>query len=550
MAIDRTWIKQVRAIAKLAERDNLEVEGIEVELPKAAARGKQVHRDWQRRILPDIVPDSAIADAPERTPFRILYALTSMQKSNGSIDDVFTGELSKLEGLFRRESKGKRKMTLAFHVLAVEGAATAERNAKGFTERTFLLLCRKEDGQLDHELVQAVVEQFRLPPSSLDLAQQAVLEELSPGWTSEAKPSYNDDNYSERVVPFDIEAATLFKRDLRSLLAAGLGPADFFGSLNLLLVFHLGLYQPRVAALLNPQMDILFRDMAQPLPGNMEDLERFIGRAQRAHPFCGKVACRAPDAGMLRRVTKHSPSLQTYYQIGRELTVFHFNVLILARLRQLGQAYLAKQWGYNDKWRTDRRCGEYLELQAATRGPREFMQRMREDPDYRIFLERALEALAVRFVQEQLGGSASAIHDKVESAESGLHALRSLYEMYNRDTVANATMTRAYRQGMQVTSSLLTHNQDGLIQARRGLGKYFELGVGLLPLILLTTVGAGAEKIPVSQFWAELERYGLTFDMEERARLLERLRSMGVYERYSDAGEAAYVRNLMLSRSA
>ena len=33
-------------------------------------------------------------------------------------------------------------------------------------------------------------------------------------------------------------------------------------------------------------------------------------------------------------------------------------------------------------------------------------------------------------------------------------------------------------------------------------------------------------------------------------RFLERLRSMGVYERYSDAGDSAYVRNLMIASQA
>jgi DNA phosphorothioation-dependent restriction protein DptG len=56
--------------------------------------------------------------------------------------------------------------------------------------------------------------------------------------------------------------------------------------------------------------------------------------------------------------------------------------------------------------------------------------------------------------------------------------------------------------------------------------------------------------VPVATFWNRLARYGLQFDAEERGYVLERLRSMGVYERYSDAGEAAYVRNLMTTTRA
>ncbi|KIG19093.1 hypothetical protein DB30_05997 [Enhygromyxa salina] len=550
MPVDKEWVKKVIGTPKLAELDTLKIEGLDIEMPKAAARGRQVHRDWQRRILPDITPDSAIADAPERTPFRILYALTSGQVTKRTIDEVFDGELAQLEGLFRRESRGKRKMTLAFHVLAVKGADKSERGAKGFTERTFLLLCRDKDGRVDRDLVRSVVEQFRREPSGLDLAQQAVLNELSTDWKADEEPQFDDSAHQDRHIPFDLEAAALFQRDLRSLVQAGLGPADFFRNLNTLLVFHLGLYQPRVAALLNPQMKLLFREMAEPSPSNLEDIKTFIGRAKDKHPFCGALACRAPDAGMLRRVSKQSPSMVTYNELGRELTIFHFNVLMLARLRQLGQAYLAEQWGLAARWKAGKlNEDERLQLEAATRGPSEFILRMGEDPSFQTFLHRALEALSVRFVKEQLGDDESN-YQKIYEAQSGMHALRRLYEAYNRESVANSTRSRAYRQGLQVTSSLLTHNQDGLVQTRRGLGKYLELGVGLLPLILLLTVGAGGEKIPVNQFWERLAQYGLTFDPQERGRLLERLRSMGVYERYSDAGEAAYVRNLMLSRSA
>ena len=73
---------------------------------------------------------------------------------------------------------------------------------------------------------------------------------------------------------------------------------------------------------------------------------------------------------------------------------------------------------------------------------------------------------------------------------------------------------------------------------------------GFLPLLLLLVVGAGREKIPVDEFWKRLAAYGFAFDKTEREAVLARLRAMGVYERYSDAGEAAYVRNLMTTSEA
>lgn len=542
----------MRKTPSLASREWLPVEGVEIEMPKAKVGGKSRYREWQRRVLPDLVPDSVNADAPERTPFRIVHALTSLTgfEKSTDIETVFAGELAGLEGLFRRQTKGRRKMTLAFHVLAVKATGTEERSAKGFTERTFLLLCRDPDGRVDTQLVDDVVEQFRGAPEKLDLAQRVVLNALSPHWTPEQEPAFYPDPCGDRCVPFDRHAADMFQDDLRCLLQAKLDPADFFSHLNILLVLHLGLYQPRLAALLNPQMDILFAEMAKPTPDNLAKLESLLEEQQRRHPFTGSVHCRAPDGGFQRRVNKRSASLVSFEHMAHELTIFHFNVLLLTRLRRLGEAYLATKLGIFEQWKADKLDEDArFTLEEATRGPLEFVRRMREDAEFGRFLHRSLEALAVAFADDQLAAKDEQVKNAIDEAESGLHALRDLYHIYNRNNSgSNTTSSRAYKQGIQVSSSLLRHNQEGLLQIRRGVGTYFELGVGLLPMLLLLTVGAANEKIPVDGFWARLERYGLAFDKEERGYLLERLRAMGVYERYSDAGEAAYVRNLMLPR--
>ena len=94
-------------------------------------------------------------------------------------------------------------------------------------------------------------------------------------------------------------------------------------------------------------------------------------------------------------------------------------------------------------------------------------------------------------------------------------------------------------------SQLLRQGQYGLAQGRGRVGGFFEVGAGMMPLLIFLAVGPGRLRAPLEDFWTHLARYGMAFDQEERARLLERLRSMGVYERFSDAGDAAYVRNLL-----
>jgi hypothetical protein len=261
--------------------------------------------------------------------------------------------------------------------------------------------------------------------------------------------------------------------------------------------------------------------------------------------------CRAPDPD-LRKVTLHTPERKSFEDLGNTLANFHFNVLVLGQLRRLAEAYVAHRWGQFAAWRNGELDSQIAtELAATVRGPYELMTRLGEDPDFAPFLHRALTALAVRFVLNQITESArDDAFTALDRNPSALHALRRLYERYNIESSKNAAASRAYRQGIQLTSSLLQQGEYGLLKSRQRVGAYFEMGAGILPLLLLLVVGVGREKIPVDDFWKRLADYGLAFDSTERERVLGRLRAMGVYERYSDAGEAAYVRNLMTSEAA
>lgn len=549
MTIDSAWLKTLVGMKDLATLDTLDVDGVKIELPMASMGQRFRLRHWQRRVLPDVIPDSVHADAPERTPFRLIFALTSSTATDNSIEKALGDDLAPLEDVFRAETHSKqKKMTLAFHVLAVKAASKGESDCKAYTERTLILLCRRQDGSFDAELMKQLVEQFRRAPDQLDLAQRTLLNRLQDGWTPEHEPHFTQpDSTHTREVPFDFEAARLFQRDLRSLLAANLPPADFFQQLNLLLCLHLGLYQPRVAAVLNPQMDILRREMARPDPQHLRELEALLDDFQRRHPFNSRLQCRAPDPE-LRPVNLQTPARASFEALSNTLADFHFNVLLLVQLRRLGEAYFAHKWDQVDAWRAGRLDRDTAELLAErVRGPREFMSAMADDPEYARFLDRALTALVVRFIRQQLIAELNQDDGLARLAEepSALDALRHLYVRYNIQSSRNKSNSRAYRQGAGVTSSLLQQGEYGLVKSRQRVGPYFELGAGLLPLLLLLAVGSENEKVPVNAFWARLSEYGLSFDQDERARLLGRLRSMGVYERYSDAGEAAYVRNLM-----
>jgi hypothetical protein len=537
MPIDRPYLNALKLDARIGNSkvESYEVDGVLLDLPLVQPGASRRHRDWQRRVLEDIIPDSVNADAPERTPFRILWALTPPEQAKVGIDDVMKGEMEPLRPLFRATTSASRALPIAFHVLAVRGAAKGEADAKGFTERTFLLLCRRPDGSLNEDLARRTVEAFREDPKNLDLAQRTVLERIERDWDPATSfPFELPSTMAPRLVPFDPKTGEIFQKDLTCLLDARLPPGDFFQSFNQLLMLHMGLFQVRLATVLAPQIDLLMAELHQSSPGNLTALEALEEQLRCEHPLRGKLYMRAPDADTHRPVSLDSPERRAYDRLGDSLHRFHFDVQLFGQIRRVTQAWLLHHgWGRE-------------EAEAKLRRPVDILRRLQEDPSFRIFFEHAFEVLSLRFIRDQVSeGERARQEERVSGAASGLHALRMLYEHFNLASAKNPTSSRAYRQGLLVTNSLLRHNQYGLIQGRAKVGHFLQLGAGLLPLLLLLAVGAGREKAPVAKLWSHLEDYGLFLAEEERERILRQLKSMGLYERYSDAGEAAYVRNLI-----
>lgn len=535
MNVDREWMDEIRGDKQLLEGDEYVVEGVPIELPVSGKNQKEVHREWQRRIIDDILPDSPNADASEKIPFRILKSLTTARRTTNELEEVVEGDFNPLRPIFRRSMTRGSSIPVAFHVLAVRGTSKTV-DSRAFTERTFLLLLRDQHGKLDEELVRRFIERFRLPPDDLDLAQQYLIEHVHPDWDPENEFTVEVQDFIEPVPPFMRDAAELFQRDVRTLLEANLPSADHFQHVNVLLALHLGLYLPRLAWRLNSALEHLESCFEAPESVDSEEIGAIESGTHPSSRFAGRLVIRAPELGSRRRLSLNAPARASYEAMNRELTELHFSLLVFHRLRELTKSYI--------------RARQYIEdddsLFEMTRFPSQIAERLQWYEEFRRFLARSLEALAVLFVDEQLSGKYRKQGESLlETCSNPLTMLRKCYELYNLQAGNSPRQRRAYKQGPSVSKRLLKHSEYGIVQSRQGVGKYFELGVGLLPLLLLLVV-ADDEKMPVGDFWDGLAQYGLNFAPKDREILLSRLKSMGLYERFSDAGEANYIRNLLV----
>lgn len=538
MPIDQAWVERLSQMPDLADRDTLTVDGVELVLP-VAGHPKVREKQWQPRVSDDLLPDSPNADSPEKITFELVDRLTRPDEQ-GNIREVFEGDLAPLEPIFMFKTRQRLVAPVAFHVLPAKSSVKVRSRA--FTHRTFLLLMRDGDGRLDTDLVRAFVQQFRRPLGDLDLAQQAVLERLVPGWAPGDAFGDYDPQSPQAIVPFVEPAAELFRADVRTLIDARLPQADFFRYANQLIALHFGLYQPRLAAHLNPAMDALRDELAAADSRTVEEVEAIERGRDPRFRFEGSLRTRAPSGGNWRSIRRDDPERLSFAEMERGLVELHFNLNLFNRLRLLTSRWLAAQ---------EYDASSIVEL---VRTPSSLMGMLQFYPDYRRFIERALEAFAVRFTynQLQLSSRKSAL-DEIRSARSGLDALRSLVIRYNMESAHRANQSRAWKQGGQVVRRLLNMGEMGLVQARGRGGVFFELGSGMLPLLLLLLVRRGdpsREKVSIDDFRTRLEAYGLKFSGSEWPLLLDRLKAMGLYERYSDAGSASYVRGLWTARAA
>lgn len=538
MGVDRTWIDMVQNEYHSTQSIVVERIPLQVPVPRAQARASE-RNQWQGLVSDDILPDSPNADAPEKIPFAILHRLTDAGKTERSLSEALAEgtPFAPLRPLFMFTTRGAAQIPVAFHVLAVKATERAVYN-KGLSHRLFLLLMRGPDGRIDLDLVRALIEHFRLPAEQLDLAQRAVLERLQPGWTPESGFQISLDD-SGHIEPFLPTAGKLLRRDLRTLLTARLTRADFFRYTNQLLSFHFGLYQPRLAYHINPAIDLLLQELADPDSVSADAVERIERGDDPEHSFFAKLEVQAPEGASRRRMSADMPACQSFEDLRRRRAMLHFNLILLNRLRDVVKTFLVHA-KHEDEMAT-----------ALSRRPSQVVRHMQVNPDFRRYFERATEALAVRFALEQLDEHSREQNlERLRRAPSGLHALREFYQRYNLQSASNEKSSRAYKNGEQVMRRLLSMGENGLLQVRKRLGAYLEIGGGLLPLLLITTMQQNEEKIQVREFWKRLGNYGLNLSRDEQERLLGRLKAMGLYERYSDAGEASYVRGLITMKEA
>ncbi|HEX2015087.1 MAG TPA: hypothetical protein VGN69_00195 [Solirubrobacteraceae bacterium] len=168
--------------------------------------------------------------------------------------------------------------------------------------------------------------------------------------------------------------------------------------------------------------------------------------------------------------------------------------------------------------------------------PEALASAMRGNPELASLIDASASALAVLYSSRAAGASPDALAGTAKM-EPGPYALRSAVLGHRRKTLKHLSR--------DVVNQLVRRPFGGSLIRTRGRYNFFELDEEFLFLLVkFVLVRARRDEVQFSQFLSGLALYGLVpQDAAERETLASALERLGMLSRYSDAGEATYVRH-------
>jgi hypothetical protein len=303
---------------------------------------------------------------------------------------------------------------------------------------------------------------------------------------------------------FDQDALDLIRRDLRNVMTLQLPRHDKVAALMLALSVHVALYYYRIAFSVGEGLQVAARTLD--------------GDAASSPPlFDGAVLFRVGSAGD-RPISATDPCARAWWRLDEQhLLALPANMIAANLLHSVTEATLG-------------------DLSPVLPRPAECARALADDPPSIAVAEFLSAAIAARLVE--IGGAPPPVYDP----GAGGYALR----MAALD-VFRGRASALRQRGRDVVNTMVG-GFAGSLKRNRGPVRFFELDEQVLFLLVkLILDGSGLQQMPLQKgFLPALRAYGLApQDAHEEDLMADALQRLGLLDRYSDAGEATYVRHVL-----
>lgn len=528
--------------------DVLSIDGARITLPpapqgKSSARWEQLdlrnafpgraHGDQREKLLYKIVQDGADAD-PDKLDISFYHALPDSLKRKvtepqarlalaEAMRDEYWVTPKDQPFLIPYHATLPLSLALARKRKSADGNSHSAARYRMFRGAILPFLCWTGTG-VDRGLVEDTLGIFNETDGFTVLDQLMLDAALEFGQLTTPKRASADIliNRGETAGPLSVlqqcgafcqPTLTLFQRDLRTVLGMRLPRRDKIDALTSLLSLHLALHYYRVSLVLGEEVDRAIaasNGLTAPVRGcDCSSLSTC--------PLAGAIRFRTGTRGYVP-VRLSDACVRSYRELdGRRLLALPANI-ITANLAQ--------------------------SLWVALGGPKSDVPRMRElglalsrDAKLQKRFDAAARALALLCVLDTDEAPEPAVAIKSVLRGPGLHALRT--------AVLDLRRSRLKHTSRDVVNQLAKRESGGsLLRTNGPSATFFELDEDFL--FLLVKLICRDEEKPYTTFLSELREYGLApQDESETARLAEALERLGMLSRYSDAGEASYVRHII-----
>lgn len=385
-------------------------------------------------------------------------------------------------------------------------------------------LCSRSDGSVDEQVMDRLLDVFRSDEdfTILDREVLRIAGELSPdtsGPTVEALMSSGPSKAAlqrlqELGGAFCQPSLDMFQGDLRHVLRLPLPRRDLIDQITMLLALHLSVRLFRASVVLARQMD----EVTSIYAGSQREAgvcsSGCAGKLEQCH-LAGMLRFRV-GSGAFRSVSLTDPCVTSFrevtsrYLMPLPVTIATANLAIEV-LRQLGGHSLSSL--------------DLPGLKAAL---------LQADDRFRRAYDSVLRLLALACgAWQNPAATADELLRFADQDRPGLFALREAILERRRPSMRH--------EGRDVVSQLVKDVRSGrLIKSNGSRATFFEVDEPLL--FLLVTIICKDRMVPFAEFLDTMRQYGLQpQDRDEEAALQRSLERLGVFARYSDAAESAYV---------
>ncbi|GAB1779549.1 hypothetical protein PMEGAS67_50260 [Priestia megaterium] len=488
-----------------------------------------IQKEYHERILDDIFPFSPVPLKREEMWAGIINKILD-SKAELSVKELLEQipshklvnydnniELKErldilLEDLYLIKSRSNKSTKntsyiLPFHMNIIKNVKTGNIRK---LDNLFRLLLIDENGNVAADIFEDLVDLLN-SVDSLTPLDNLILNVLS-DITNQSKEQkktykYNYDVQIEGGYPFVQKQGQLFRRDMRRIIEMHVSNIEKIRYFTILIGIHFSLYLIRVNYFVDDEVQTFF-DAINGKKVHWKSITEHHTGFQNKLPFTFRE---------LKTPLTSNPVV-LHREMQQKLYIGYINMVLIKMLRRIAQPVLGKDATLKDIW-----------------------SKMSNDEEFKVWIEYGMEMVTKSYLD--IADLSS--EDKEMLLKSKKSWPECFYEAVKRhyarkkpgDRIPNTTGYRVISHYTERGSSF------SFLATKGGVGDYYAMGQELLILLVHLIVKQG-DKISYKNFLKEIKEYGFVPENNAEPELLKKLDEVGLLQKFSDSGDATYVRTI------